>query len=306
MTMMNDALESVLLAAAAQDERIWLVAAENDSTVSLKNFLARFPDRTLACGPSAQNAASLAAGLARTGAKPFVYAPSEAMVSQAGDSIAAAAAYSLPIVFIGHSAGVCLGQRLDARKAVQDVARLCPLSSLMVLAPADHYQAAAMARFLCTHNGPAYLRLEEGHSAAVYDAKSPFYPGQANVLTRGRDVSLIAYGGMVHQALDAAAILAREGIQARAIDLHTLSPLDADALLDAAESRCVVVVEEHSVAGGVGSFIAAFYAQRKPTPMRLLGLPGPPLYSGPADAIRQHYGLTAKGIAQAARDALST
>ena len=154
-----------------------------------------------------------------------------------------------------------------------------------------------MTRALARSGEPAYVRMGRGAVEDVYPPDPPFVIGKANVLREGNDAAIIACGEMVAPSLKASELLEARGVRARVIDMHTIKPLDVDAVLAAAQTGAVVTVEEHSVCGGLGAAVAEVVCQHSPVRMRILGLPDETLYSGTSQEVFEHYGLTPAGIA---------
>jgi transketolase len=190
---------------------------------------------------------------------------------------------------------------------IEDVALACALPGIVVLVPADDLSTQAATRALLDHQGPVYLRVGRPDVPRIYSSGErsvPFTIGKANLLRQGRDVTLVANGLMVAAALDAADTLAGEGVQARVLDMHTVKPLDGDALRAAAEQTgALVVAEEHLAHGGLGSAVAMSVAEQHPVPIRFVNLGDQFGESGAPDALLEKYGMTAARVAAAARDA---
>ncbi len=291
-----------LLALAREDARLFAVATDSRGSVTLGDFAKELPGQFVECGIAEQDAIGIAAGLANVGKKPFVCGPACFYSLRSAEQIKVDLAYSnSDVKVIGVSGGVSYGALGASHHATQDVALMRAIPGLTVVLPADGAQTAALTRALAKHTGPVYVRMGRGEVPDLYDNDAPFTLGKANFLRRGEHVSLIACGEMVHPALEAAKLLAAEGIEATVVDMHTLKPLDEAAALEAACTGAVVTVEEHSVHGGLGSAVASLLAQNRPTPMRILGLPDELLYSGTSAQVFEHYSLTPSGIAEAAR-----
>jgi len=301
----REAFARTLLALAREDARLFALATDSRGSVTLGDFARELPGQFVECGIAEQNAVGIAAGLANAGKKAFVCGPACFYSLRAAEQIKVDLAYSgSDVKVIGVSGGVSYGALGASHHATQDVALMRAIPGLTVVLPADGHQTEALTRALAAHTGPAYVRMGRGEVPDVYEKNPPFVLGKANVLRRGGGVSLIACGEMVHPALEAARLLAAEGIEAGVTDMHTLKPLDEAAILDAAAAGAVVTVEEHSVHGGLGSAVASLLAQHRPTPMRILALPDEALYTGTSAQVFDHYGLTPRGVVQAAKELL--
>lgn len=286
-----------LLALARQDASLFAVATDSRGSVTLGAFAEALPAQFVECGIAEQDAVGIAAGLANGGVRPFVCGPACFYSLRAAEQIKVDVAYSgCNVKIMGVSGGVSYGALGASHHATQDIALLRAVPGLELFLPADAAQMTHLTRYLAASEVPAYVRMGRGPVPAVYEAGAAHVPGKANILRKGSDVSIIACGEMVYPALMAAELLYQGGIEAAVIDMFTLRPLDEAAILAAAEAPLVVTVEEHHVNGGLGSAVASLLAQKKPVPMRILGLPDETLYTGTSQQVFDHYGLTAEGI----------
>lgn len=305
MKACRKAFTEELLKLARSDARIFALASDSRGSVTLGDFAKELPEQFVECGIAEQNAVGMAAGLSLGGIIPFVCGPASFYATRAAEQVKVDVAYSRRNVkIIGVSGGVSYGALGGTHHAVQDIAYMRAVPGLQVLLPADANQTAAMTRALAASPVPAYVRMGRGDVPDVYGKGAPFEIGRANLLRDGSDCAIIACGEMVFPALGAAALLGAEGISAKVFDMHTIKPLDEAVVLSAAETGLVLTVEEHSVKGGLGGAVAELLSQRRPTKMRILGLPDETLYSGTAQEVFAHYGLTPAGIAGALREAL--
>ena len=299
------AFSETLLALAREDRRIFALATDSRGSVTLGGFARELPEQFVECGIAEQDAVGIAAGLACTGLIPFVCGPASFYAARAAEQIKVDVAYChANVKVIGVSGGVSYGALGGTHHAVQDIAFMRTLPGLQVLIPSDARQAAAMTRALAQSPEPAYMRMGRGAVEDIYADGASFQIGRANILCPGEDGCIIACGEMVAPALAAAKILRNRGLNFRVLDMHTIKPLDVDAILDAARTGAIVTVEEHSVYGGLGSAVAEIIAQRTSARMRILGLPDEPLFNGSNKEVFAHYGLTADGIAAAAEEVL--
>jgi len=299
------AFTRTLLALAREDARLFALATDSRGSVTLGDFARELPGQFVECGIAEQNAVGVAAGLANTGKKVFVCGPACFYSLRSAEQIKVDLAYSnSDVKVIGVSGGVSYGALGASHHATQDVALMRAIPGLTVVLPADGYQTESLICALAAHTGPVYVRMGRGEVQDVYEKNPLFTLGKANVLRHGNDISLIVCGEMVFPALEAAKLLAASGIEANVIDMHTLKPLDEGVILDAAAAGAIVTAEEHCVHGGLGSAIASLLAQRRPTPMRILGLPDEVLYTGTSAEMFAHYGLTPQGIAHEAKELL--
>lgn len=298
MKAARKAFTETLLELAKQDKRIFALATDSRGSVTLNDFVKELPQQYVECGIAEQDAVGIAAGLACTGLIPFVCGPASFYSTRSAEQVKVDVAYShTNVKIIGVSGGVSYGALGGTHHAVQDVAFMRAVPGLQVIIPADANQAVAMTKALAVSTEPAYVRMGRGAVEDIYPENAPYEIGKANVLKEGRDAAIIACGEMVYPSLKAAEILSGKGIDVRVIDMHTIKPLDVEAVLAAAETGAVVTVEEHSVCGGLGAAVAEVICQQKPTKMKILGLPDEYLYSGTNHEVFAHYGLTPDGIA---------
>ena len=297
------AITDTLLELAKADPLLYALASDSRGSVTLDEFAKQRPGQFVECGIAEQDAVGMAAGLALAGLKPFVCGPASFYATRAAEQVKVDVAYShLNVKIIGVSGGVSYGALGGTHHSVQDIALMRAVPNLQVFLPADANQSAALTRALAESPEPAYVRVGRGAVPDVYGPDAPFEIGRANKLRDGKDVAIIACGEMVYHAVEAAKQLAAAGVEAQVIDMATIKPLDEAAILEAAEIGAIVTVEEHSVKGGLGGAVAEVVCQRRPVKMRILGLPDEPLYNGESKFVFEHYGLTAAGIAEAAKE----
>jgi len=287
---------------AAVDPRI--VAVVNDSVGSSKlgKFRDRFPDRLVNVGIAEQAMVSIGAGLANGGKIPFVSGASCFLTARALEQIKADLAYSdANVKLCGISSGVAYGELGATHHSIEDIAWLRVMSNMTIIVPSDPWETAEAIKAAAALTGPAFVRISRMPVPAIERSAPRFEIGKAETLRAGEDVAIIANGTLLHRALAAADMLASEGIAARVVNMATVSPLDVDAICSAAETGAIVTAEEHMERGGLGSAIAEVVSQRSPCRMRILGFPAF-LPTGSARWLMETYGLTASGIADAARE----
>jgi transketolase len=214
-------------------------------------------------------------------------------------------AYALSDVkVIGISGGVSYGALGSTHHSLHDLAVMRTFPGLSVFLPCDNYQTAAVTRYLSANSGPAYVRLGRGPVPDVYGEgrEAAFVPGRAVTLHEGRDCAIVAAGEMVQPSLGAALLLEKEGIGVRVLDSWSVKPIDAAAIERAArDTGLVFTVEEHSVYGGLGSAVAEILVQTCPVPMRILGFPDEWAPAGSPAELFEHYGFTARKLAERVR-----
>jgi transketolase len=298
----RDAFNDKLRELASEDLRI--VAVVNDSVGSskLNQFGKMYPVRLVNVGIAEQNMIGVGAGLANGGLIPFVCGASPFLTGRALEQIKADLAYSNQNVKLcGMSSGMAYGELGPTHHSIEDMAWLRAIANMTVIVPADPIETAQAIEVAARTPGPMFIRISRLPVPMVHDEGYQFTIGKAARLRDGGDITLIANGVLVTQALQAADRLAAEGVQARVLNMSTVRPLDKDAVLAAAaETGCIVTVEEHTIYGGLGGAVAEVVVTNTPVPMRILGVPGVFAPTGSAEWLIEHFGLTAQGIADAA------
>jgi len=246
-----------LFQAAAGDKRINLVVGDLGYSV-VERFAAAYPDQFLNAGVAEQNMTGLAAGLALTGRVVFIYSIANFLPFRALEQIRNDLCYhhaNVKVVSIG--GGLAYGSLGMTHHATEDMAVMRVLPGMTVVAPGDPIETKLATRALVKHYGPAYLRLGKAGEPTVHTVEPDFELGRALTMREGSDVSIISSGAMLKTAVDAADQLTASGLGVRVLSMHTLSPLDVDAVIAAAtQTRLVVTLEEHSIVGGLGSAVA--------------------------------------------------
>ncbi|MEO8285287.1 MAG: transketolase family protein [Chloroflexota bacterium] len=300
----RDAFENKLRELASHDHRI--VAVVNDSVGSskLNQFGQMYPVRLVNVGIAEQNMVGVGAGLANGGLIPFVCGAAPFLTGRALEQIKADMAYSNQNVKLcGMSSGMAYGELGPTHHSIEDMAWLRAIANMTVIVPADPVETAQAVEAAATTYGPMFLRISRLPVPIVHGPDYRFQIGKAALMREGSDVTLIANGVLVARAIEAADMLAKEGVQARVLNMSTVRPLDVDAVISAAaETDGIVTVEEHTVYGGLGGAVAEVVVQNRPVPMRILGVPGVFAPTGSAEWLLEHFGLTAQGIRDAALD----
>ena len=298
----REAFARTLEALAEEDPRIVAVVNDSVGSTGLSRFAKRFPARLVNVGIAEQNMVGLGAGLANGGKIPFVCGATCFLTGRALEQIKVDAAYSRANVkFCGMSSGLGYGALGPTHHSIEDLAWLRPIANLTVIVPADPNETAQAVRAAAEIEGPVFIRLSRSPVPNVHPADYRFQVGSAVTLRAGSDVALIANGTMASRALQAAALLAEEGVSARVVNVSTLSPLDLRTIREAAETTgAIVTVEEHSTRGGLGGAVAEAVATACPVPMRILGIPGTFAPTGSTEWLFEYFGLTAPNIRDAA------
>jgi transketolase len=269
-------------------------------------FAKEFPDRFFECGIAEANMVALGAGLAMTGKICFVSSFSAFVLTKGFEQLRVMVAYPhVNLKVVGTHSGISIGEDGPSQMAIEDLALACALPGFWVLNPADETAMKAAVRWAAAHEGPVFIRAGRPKVPTIYEPGTKFEFGQAVELLPGGDVTLVATGMTVAEAIRAAAILDGEGVSARVLDIHTIKPLDEEALARAArETGALVVAEEHLADSGLGARVAQVLARKAPAPVEFVGLE---TYaeSGTPEAVLEKYGMTAHNVAAAARRVLA-
>ena len=298
----RDAYAKALEDMADRDERVCVVINDSLSSAKMRDFKTKYPARFVNVGIAEQNMVGVGNGLANGGMIPYLCGASCFLTARAMEQVKVDLAYSNANVRIcGMSSGMAYGQLGPTHHSIEDLAWLRILPNMTVVVPADPIETDAVMRYSLDHVGPMFLRISRIPVRAVHDHDYKFTLGKAVVLRRGSDVTLIASGVVVSRALDAAEILARQGIEARVLNMSTLKPIDREGIVRAArETRGIVTAEEALTAGGLGGAVAEILATEHPAPMRMVGVPDTFAPTGTAEFLLDHFGISAQGIAKAA------
>jgi transketolase len=304
----RDAFGRALESAGADHPDVVVVDADVGNSTRTEWFGKKYPERFFNIGISESNLVGIAAGLASSGKTSVIASFAAFIMCNAYDQLRMSVSYpGLDVKVVGSHAGISIGEDGASQMGIEDVALACALPGFVVIVPADDNSAWAATTALLKHKGPVYLRLGRPEVPRVYTGNAaPFVIGKANQVGDGSDVTIVANGLMVALALDAAELLDREGVSARVLDMHTVKPIDRDALESAArETRALVVAEEHLAHGGLGSVVATIIAETYPVPIRFVNLGDQFGESGAPEALLEKFGLTSAKIVEAARAAVA-
>ena len=296
-----------LLKAGQADKRVVAMTADLKGSLKMDAFAAEFPERFIQCGIAEANMVGAAAGLAITGKIPFIGSFAEFVTGRVYDQIRQELAYGNTNVKIASShAGITLGEDGATHQTMEDIALMRALPGMVVLNPCDFNQTVQATLAAAKYEGPVYLRFGRPSVPNFTDENQPFEIGKAIVMNEGKDVTLIATGHTVWEALQAAEALEAEGISAEVIDIATIKPLDEEAIVaSASKTGCIVVAEEHNAFGGLGEAVAGVLAASKPTPVEFVNGGDRFGQSGTPSALMAAYGLDAPHIAEAAKRAIA-
>ncbi|WP_248927037.1 transketolase family protein [Paenibacillus hamazuiensis] len=295
----RQALCEKLLELARKDRDIVLLASDSRGSASMVPFVKELPEQFVETGIAEQNIVGIAAGLAHSGKKPWVTSPACFLSMRAIEQVKVDVAYSATNVkLIGISGGVSYGALGMSHHSLQDIAVTRAIPGLAVILPADRHETKRMTEALAAHEGGVYVRIGRNPVEDSYESDDyPFEIGKAVTMREGNDVTLIAAGETVRVALDAADLLRADGVGCRVLNMHTIKPLDTEAILKAAEETGrIITLEEHSIYGGLGAAVAETVVQHRPVPMRILGIPDEPAITGKTSEVFAHYGISAANV----------
>ena len=298
-----------LVELAKSDKDLVVLDADLSGATMTKNFSKAYPERFFNIGIAECNMMGVAAGLATCGKKPFANTFAMFAAGRAYEQVRNSIAYPhLNVKVVGSHGGLSVGEDGATHQCIEDLALMRAIPGMVVCCPCDGPEMRLATKALLDYNGPAYLRLGRAAVDSVTDAVPgyKFEIGKGVTLRDGSDVTIIACGLMVQEAVKAAETLAAEGVSARVIDMHTIKPLDEALVLKAAnETGCLVTSEEHSIVGGLGAAVCEYLSGVKPVPVVRHGVNDEFGRSGSAKKVLAAYGLTAEVLAQKAREAVA-
>ena len=303
----REAFGRTLVELGRENKDIVVCDADLSHSTMTTYFAKEFPDRFFSCGIAESNMVGIACGLASAGKIPFASSFSAFVMNKGFEQLRVCAAYpKVNVKVVGTHSGISIGEDGPSQMSVEETALACSLVGFVVLAPADEAATKALVRLAAAHVGPVFIRTGRPKVPIVYGADQKFEIGKAIQVVEGSDVAIIANGLLVAQAILAAETLESEGISARVIDMHTVKPLDREAIRRAAaETGAMVVAEEHLVDGGLGVRVAQVVAETAPCPMEFVGIHDTYAESGQPDELLEKYGLVARDVAAAVRKVLA-
>ena len=303
----RDGFGEALLYLGETDPRVVALTGDLKESTRIEAFANKYPDRFIECGVAEQNMMGVAAGLALAGKIPYAASYATFSPGRNWDQLRVSVCYSQANVkVIGAHTGVSVGPDGATHQALEDIAITRVLPHLTVIQPIDSleaYKATVAMNYLV---GPAYLRLTREKTPIITSQDTRFEIGKAEILKEGKDVTLIGAGPVLYNGIKAAIELEKENIHVLVINSHTIKPLDEETILWAAKlTKAVVTLEEHQIAGGLGSSISEYLSQNYPVPMEMIGMPNSFGQSGPPERLIEHYGMGVGAIKQAIKKALN-
>ncbi|MCS6991121.1 MAG: transketolase family protein [Chitinophagales bacterium] len=296
-----------LVEIAQQNPDIVVLTADLGGSLKLSKFMKAFPHRFFQCGVAEANMMGIAAGLATAGKIPYTTTFANFSTGRVYDQIRQSIAYSHKNVKICAShAGLTLGEDGATHQMLEDIGLMRMLPGMTVVVPCDYNQTKAATKAIATHQGPCYLRFGRPKWPNFTAPDQTFEIGKAQILVSGSDVTLLATGHMVWQAIEAGRQLHESGISVELINIHTIKPLDETAILASVrKTGCIVTAEEHQKYGGLGELVASLLCRHFPAPLRMVAVNDTFGESGkPAELLRK-YGLHSTDIIKAVHDVLA-
>jgi transketolase len=298
-----------LIELAEKDRNILAVTSDSRGSGKLVPYAGKFPEQIVEVGIAEQNLVGVAAGLASAGKKVFAVSPACFLATRSLEQIKNDVAYSnQPVTLVGISAGVSYGALGSTHHSLHDVAALRAINNIQVVVPADNFEARQAVLAAAESSKPIFLKFGKKAMPNLPRIEEKFEIGKASVICKGNDVAFIACGETVAPAYEAARLLEERGISAEVISMHTINPLDKEAITEIAK-RCkaIVTVEEHSVNGGLGEACASLLMQEMLyVPFKIVGLPDEDTVTGSQSEIFGYYGISGEGLMKTALKLLDT
>lgn len=303
----REAYGKALVELGAENPDVVVLDADLSKSTQTGMFAKAYPDRFFNIGIAEANLVGVASGLPSYGKIPFISSFAAFLMCKGFDQLRMTVAYpNHNVKVVTTHAGISIGEDGPSQQSVEDLALACVLPNFIVTSPADDTCARALVKAAASHIGPVYIRTGRPKAAKVYDEKEVFELTGAKRLSDGKDVAIVAHGLLVAEAIEAAERLAKEGIEATVVDAYCLKPLPEALLLQVAEETgAVVVAEEHLLHGGLAGKVAQLYAEKRPTPMAMIGINDTYAESGAPGELMKRYGMSADNIVQKTKELLS-
>ncbi|MBI2577638.1 MAG: transketolase family protein [Candidatus Wildermuthbacteria bacterium] len=295
-----------LVAAGEQNSDVVVLCADLTESTRSEYFQKKFPDRFVEMGVAEQNLAAVAAGMALAGKVPFIASYAAFSPGRNNEQIRTTICLNEANVKIaGAHSGISVGADGATHQALEDIALMRVLPNMRVISPCDSIETKKATIAAAQIEGPVYIRLARAATPIMTTEKTPFSVGKAEVFWQGNDVTIIACGPLLYEALLAAKLLEKQGVSAEVVNNHTIKPLDSRTILASLKkTKALVTVEEHQVAGGMGSSVVEMLAKNFPVPVEMIGMQDSFGESGEPDELLKAFGLTRTDIARAAKKVL--
>ncbi|MDU4939128.1 MAG: transketolase family protein [Clostridium sp.] len=294
-----------LMGLAKDDKNIYVLTSDSRGSASMTNFANEFPKQFVEVGIAEQNLVGIAAGLATTGKKCFAASPACFLTMRSIEQVKVDVAYSnTNVKLIGISGGVSYGALGMSHHSLQDIAVMRAIPNIDIFLPADRFETEKLVKELVKYDKPAYIRIGRNPVDDVYGSTDfDFEIGKANVMREGKDITIIATGETVKPAIEASDELKELGIKCRVLNMHTIKPLDEEAIIKAAkETGYIITVEEHSIYGGLGAAVSEVVVQNAPVPMKIVGIKDEAAITGTSKEIFNYYGLSKENLVKLAKE----
>ena len=303
----RDVYGETLAQLGESSQEIVVLDADLSGSTKTNIFAKKFPERFFNMGVSEADMMGTAAGLAAAGKIPFASTFAIFASGRAWEQIRQSIAYpKLNVKIVASHGGITVGEDGASHQAIEDIAIMRAIPNMTVIVPCDGVETRSVIQEIVKYDGPVYVRVARGKFPVVLPEDYKFTMGKGVVVRDGKDAAIIANGLMVSHALQAAAMLEKEGLQIQVINMSTIKPIDRELIIKAAqETGAIVTAEEHSIIGGLGEAVASVVAEECPVPMKRVGIQDRFGQSGLAEELLIHYGLMPKDIAAAVKEVLT-
>lgn len=303
----RDAYGEALVELGAENSKVVVLDADLSKSTKSGDFAKKYPERFYNFGISEANMVGAAAGFAGSGLVPFASSFASFLMCKTFDQIRMSIANpQLNVKLVGSHGGISLGEDGASQQSVEDIALGCALPQFNVLVPSDAVSTKALTKLMASHNGPVFMRTGRPKAPVIYNEGETFELGKSKLVRDGKDVTVIANGLLVIEALIAADQLESEGISVRVVDMYSVKPVDADMIEKCAnETGAIVTAEEHLIGGGLSGQVSLVVVNKKPVPMEFVGINDTYAESGKPDELLDKYGLRAKDVVNAIKKVLA-
>jgi transketolase len=303
----REAFGRALVELGHENKDVVVCDADLSKSTMTTYFAKEFPDRFFSFGIAEANMVAAGAGMALAGKIPFVSSFSAFVVNKGFEQLRAVVAYpQVNLKVVGTHSGISIGEDGPSQMSIEEISLACSLAGFAVMAPADEVSTKALVKASAAHVGPVFIRTGRPKCPVIYGPDQKFEIGKSIEVVAGKDLTIIANGLLVVQAILAAETLEAEGISTRVIDMHTVKPIDREAIgRAAAETGAILVAEEHLVDGGLGVRVAQVVAETTPCVMEFVGIHDVYAESGQPDELLDKYGMRAVNLVEAARKVLA-
>ncbi|HLD49876.1 MAG TPA: transketolase C-terminal domain-containing protein [bacterium] len=303
----RDAYGKEIVEIGKTNPNVVVLDADLSKSTKSESFFKAFPGRSFNVGIMEANLVGVASGLAACGKIPFISSFATFLICKGYDQLRMGVSFSeLNVKVVGSHGGISVGEDGASQMSIEDIALTTALPGFTVMIPSDEFAARALVRQAAEHKGPVFIRTCRPKAPIIQNEKTQFKIGKGIRLASGKDVTLVATGLLVFEAMQAAETLKKEGIEAGVIDLNTIKPLDETLLIEEArKTGHMVVAEEHQIWGGLGSAVARVLSQKAPCKMEFVAIQDTFAESGQPDELLEKYGLTSPAIVKAAKKLLS-